>query len=217
MPLSSLHIRWRPLAAAVVAIASLSEAGCSGGSSDGAADTSADVVAETDVRTPSALQALVDRARADVYPELASFRIQLVPMSSATDYFRSDVTTDTALNAAPQRTYSLHYNTRLLDDPPSPAAVTAILIHELKHIRDYTRMSSIDLIAFAIRYSTQDTRAYEHQTDEYVLQHRWGPALKLYRLWLYAHEDDAGRQEKMRIYYTPDEIDAYIAAHPELR
>jgi hypothetical protein len=36
----------------------------------------------------------------------------------------------------------------------------------------------------------------------------------IFRVWLYTHEDEAGRQEKMRVYYTPDEIDAFVAAHP---
>jgi hypothetical protein len=199
----------------------LAATACSG-KDDGAAAGSADLTASSGaggsaIRSVAALQSALDGARASVYPELASFRIVLVPMSSATDYFRSDVSTDTALFPASGRLYQLHYNTRIFDDPPEPAAVSAILVHELKHIRDYTQMASTELIAFAIRYATQDTRDYEHQTDQYALDHRWGPALKLFRFWLYAHEDEAARAEKMRVYFTPAEIDAYLAAHPALQ
>jgi hypothetical protein len=201
-----------PRAVRSVALAAL--LGACAASNEDSAGSSADVVAApSEVRSVAALQQGLDEARRAV-PEVAGLRIDLVPMTSQTDYFRSDVSTDTALRAAPNRTYRLHYNPRLFDDPPPRAAVIAILIHELKHILDYSRMASTELVSFAIRYATADTRDYEHATDEFALARGWGQALKLFRIWLYAHEDEAGRREKMRVYYTPDEIDAFVASHP---
>lgn len=168
---------------------------------------------ERPIRTVDDLQGLFDRVRADVYPELADYSLELSPFDSEGDFFQASVKLTTAWKSGHNRVYLLKYNRALFGDPPSRAAVRAILVHEMKHILDYTKKSSVALAAFGIGYEFSNNRDYERATDEYALARGYGLGLKAYRLWLYDHVDAETEREKRATYYTPEEIDAYLRDH----
>jgi hypothetical protein len=191
--------------------------GCA--SADSGADPDESSAAQTasapPIRRQADLQVILERVVRRVYPELTSYDIQLSPFTSEQDFFRSDITIGTVLASAAHRTYRVRYNTRVFDDPPPTDAVEAILVHEVKHISDYSKKSSVGFVFWAIGYGLcSDNSKYERQTDVHALEAGFGRGLAAYRTWLYAHVDAATEKEKRATYYTPAEIEAYLAGHP---
>lgn len=115
------------------------------------------------------------------------------------------------------REYTIEYDPVLLTDPPEPVALAAILVHELGHVDDYLLMNSDEVLEFAVWYGTadpmtdDDLAAYERATDEKALERGCAEGLSAMREWIYAHSDATVRAEKERNYYTPEEIEAYVA------
>ncbi|MCA9583957.1 MAG: hypothetical protein KC657_01220 [Myxococcales bacterium] len=160
----------------------------------------------------AAMQTLVDEVRKREYAELASYKIVLDPLESESDFFTADVDTSTIGKPAAERTYRVRYNPKLFGDPPSNRAVFAILVHELKHVLDYTKKSTeAELVDFGVKYALDQPfrTAYERATDEHALSRGYGEGLKDYRYWLYDRITPDKVEEKRRDYYTPEEIDAY--------
>jgi len=163
--------------------------------------------------SPEQLSELLDLARASAHPDLGEVAVDLDVMESDSDYFVANLDLSTFASPPEERRYLVFYNSLLFDDPPSYAAIGAILVHELKHVADYTQMDAEELAEFAVWYAQGDIAEYERETDEYALQVGCGPGLIEYREWLYARIDDETRAEKERDYYTPDEIEAWMSAN----
>lgn len=161
----------------------------------------------------AALQVVVDRMRDNLFPELEGVRITLMPNTSDTSYFSANLEIATLESPPRERSYLLHYSTLQFADPPPADAVTAILAHELKHVRDYTELDSQQMVDFGIRYATEPISAYERQTDEHALQLDCGEGLILFREWLYDHVTPEVEAQKRIDYYTPEEIRAWIDQH----
>jgi hypothetical protein len=195
---------WR----ATLVILLLTATGCDDG---GGADC-ASLMAET--RPPAdetQLTDLVQRVETGLYPELAELTLELRPLQSDSDFFNALVDPTTVAAAPNRRTYLLRFNPLLFERSPPANGVVAILAHELKHIVDYFGMDSQSLVAFAVDYATGDIAAYERSTDEHVLRLGCGEGLIAYRQWLYRQLDAQTVAQKRRDYYTPEEIEAWIA------
>ena len=67
------------------------------------------------------------------------------------------------------------------------------------------------IAAFGLWYATDDVSAYERETDLFALERGCGEGLIAFRTWLYAQLDDEAIAEKQRDYYTPEEIEAWMA------
>jgi hypothetical protein len=160
------------------------------------------------------LQQLLDDVRARFHPEFADLSITLHPLTREGDYFQSNLDLDTLQDDPRDRHYWLLDNAKLFDDPPPANAVVAILVHELGHTEDFLAKTSDELTAFALFYAAGDVRDYERATDEKALKAGCANGLKAYRVWLYAHVPASVLPEKQRDYFSPDEIDAWVAAHP---
>jgi hypothetical protein len=162
------------------------------------------------------MQDVLNDARARFYPGLAKADIALVPDPSQL-YFASNLDYNTLEDAPFDRHYQLHYNPQIFANPPSRFALGAILVHELKHVTDYTQMTSANLAAFGIWYATSNVDDYEHQTDLQSLEDGCGEGLKAFRVWLYANVPAADLAAKEAEYYTPAQIDAWIEANPNVK
>lgn len=164
----------------------------------------------------SDLQDILEQVQAAFYPQLAGVDVRLQVMQSASDYFASFTDVTTVSLPPLQRTYYVRFNPRLFSEPASYAAVAAIIAHELGHVVDYTQKDTDALVQFALWYGTaSDVSAYEHTTDERSLSLGCGTGLKAYREWLYAHVSTATMVQKEHDYYTPAQIDAWMAEHPD--
>jgi len=162
------------------------------------------------VASAAEIEADLRAVQGALYPELDGVQISLTTLESETDFFVSNLELATFEDPPLDRHYLVLYNPLLLDDPPPRDATVAILAHELKHVQDYTEMDSAELADFAIWYATADIADYEHETDEASLERGCGIGLIHYREWLYARISLEAATEKKRVYYTPEEIEAWM-------
>ena len=150
------------------------------------------------------------------FPELRGIAIEYGPVTESTDtvFFETYVKPATAFRKSKNRTYQLLLNEGLEAQRPSIAAVRAILVHELLHIRDYFGMNFRELLK--LRRDIKDAvfqQQYERYTDLRTLQLGHGAGLIAYREWLYTVIGD-NKQEitaKRQTYMTPEEIKAWLA------
>lgn len=146
--------------------------------------------------------------------ELRGVEVGLAPLPGETDFFNAGVDLTTADLPGMERRYIIRANSAIFSgDEPPIGATTAILAHELQHVLDYTAMSGDELVDFALEYSEGDISTYERATDEAVLERGCATGLKAYREWLYEQIDAEAEAAKRRDYYTPEEIDAWVAAN----
>ena len=162
----------------------------------------------------SDIVALVASAREGFFPTLSAVTVEVTTMESDDSYFVANLDLATLSEAPLERVYRVLYNPAMFADPPSREAAGAIIIHELKHILDYTGMASDELIDFGLWYANaagEELADYEKQTDEYALEAGCAAGLSAYREWVYAHIPEEDLKEKMSTYYTPAEIAAWVA------
>lgn len=148
------------------------------------------------------------------FPRLQSRQVRLVRFESEDTYFRTDVSVASGLKDSEHRIYNLYFNPKAFEDPPPPEALEAILAHELVHLRDYSRLSSLGLTTLLARYlgSTAYRESYERQTDAVVLDLGLARGLRAYRVWIYPRLTRKDYVVKRRTYWTPEEIDDWLAA-----
>ncbi len=181
----------------------------------------ATIPTETAITTEADLEALLAATRDAAWPELAGYTLAVEPYTDLA-YFRALVSTDTLGVEDPAgRTYLVQYDPVVLDDPPGTGALAAVLTHELGHVYDYVGMTSTELLEFGLWYATEDPmtsdelRAYERATDESALTRGCADGLSAMRTWIYAHASEEVEAEKRRNYYSPEEIEAWVAANGE--
>lgn len=157
-----------------------------------------------------ALSTLLARAQAQVWPELDGVPLRLASAPMDGDYFVASLDLSTLDDPPRERDYRVNYNEAVFNDPPSHAAVGAILAHELAHVNDYTSLDTQEMTDFALWYAQADTAEYERATDLAAMERGCALGLIEYRLWLYAHVDEETLEEKRRVYWTPEEIEAWV-------
>ncbi|MCB9797711.1 MAG: hypothetical protein H6741_33895 [Alphaproteobacteria bacterium] len=160
-----------------------------------------------------ALRALLALAQAQAWPELEGVEVSLETAPMSGDYFVASLDLSTLDDPPRERRYRVNFNVQVLEDPPSYAAVGAILAHELSHVHDYTGMEAEAMADFALWYAQADTAEYERATDLAAMERGCAQGLLEYRLWLYAHVDAETLEEKRRVYWTPEEIEAWMATN----
>lgn len=136
-------------------------------------------------------------------------------LTSHSDFFNASVDYKTIENDPLERRYLIKVNHALFTNNAPGLGVAAILVHEIKHILDYTTYAMDDFIGFGLWYATSDVRDYERATDEFALSVGCATGLKQYRQWLYEHVPASALLEKKRNYYTPEEIDTWVLEHSE--
>ncbi len=176
---------------------------------------SCDDVALRDVASPDDLEALHHDVQAVLHPDLEGVAVELVTMTSEADFFYANLDLTTLANDPRERSYRVYYNQGMFEDLGVPpfAGLVAILGHELKHVQDYTEMDAEEMAQFGVWYATSDVSDYERATDEFVLERGCGPGLIAFREFLYDHVSDEVEAQKRHDYYTPEEIEAWMAEH----
>jgi hypothetical protein len=158
------------------------------------------------------LPAILAAVQAERVPELDGVEITLGELSADDSFFVANLDLSTASRPGPERAYTVNANPRMFEEPGPPFdAVYAILVHELKHIVDYVGMPTDELVTFGLWYASGDVAEYERETDEFTLERGCATGLKSYRVWLYDRIDAEAVAGKRRDYYTPEEIDAWVA------
>jgi hypothetical protein len=154
---------------------------------------------------------LVRALIAQSFPELRDLDIRLSLFQSASDYFRTSFSATRFLSGRKMRYYvrvNPEWRTRGAPDD----GVRSILAHELAHVEDLSRGNRLRLFRLTGLLFKGWTARFERRADLTALARDYGLGLKSYRTWLYDHVPAGALEEKRRDYFSPDEIDAILAA-----
>ena len=88
-----------------------------------------------------------------------------------------------------------------------PAAVEAIVAHELEHISSYTRHNRWRMLGLVRLIKLSSETRWERATDERAIARGYGAGLIRYRRWLYGVVSPKVAARKRRVYLTPEEIE----------
>lgn len=164
---------------------------------------------------PAALVAALARAR-EAYPELAPARVELSAERFDGFFFMARPDRLGALRGPGARTYRILYSPAVLDDGPGAEALAGVMAHELGHILHYARLGRMGLADFGLRYlCVRDYRVeHERETDLEALRRGFGPGLAAYERWALGRLTGVALELKRRTYLSPEEIEAWVRAHP---
>jgi hypothetical protein len=145
------------------------------------------------------------------FPKLSGVEIRLKEFQSNSDYFRTSFSAIRFLTGRKMR-YYVRVNPDWRRQGAPVDGVQSILAHELAHIEDLSRGKRIRLFRLTGLLFKGWTARFERRADLTALARDYGSGLKAYRAWLYDHVPAEKLGEKRRDYFTPDEIDAILAA-----
>lgn len=150
------------------------------------------------------------------FPRLASRQVRITEFSSKDTFLQAQP--KHVLRSGKNRVYEIQVNPRLFDDPPSANALEGILVHELSHLNDYTYMNSFEIADLGLMYAgggaPRGVIRYERATDETAMRKGFASGIREYRQWLYGKVSGRDLELKKKIYYTPEEVDAYVNNPP---
>ena len=104
--------------------------------------------------------------------------------------------------------YFVDVNADLFREQAPADGVSAILAHELVHIVALSRGNRIRRFGLVRLISGRYTAKFERGTDLEAIQRGYGDGLKKYRVWVYTHIPPAKLPDKLRNYFSPEEIAA---------
>lgn len=155
-------------------------------------------------------KAQVLEVQSKYFPQLNGNQIRVTTFEAEDYFLQAQPAKSTLLGSRHKRRYEVQLNLRLLECSPGEKALEAILVHELEHIVDYTRMSSAQILSHGLRYvSDKKFRTkYERETDLKALKHQVHDGLVAYREWIYQWLSPKQLARKKQFYLSPDEIRA---------
>jgi hypothetical protein len=172
----------------------------------------------TQIGAPLSEEQLVSEIIARSFPNLIGTDIRVKRFQSDTDYFRTSFST-TRFAAGVKMRYFVLVNPAWRTRGAPVEGVQAILVHELAHVEDLARGKRIRLLGLAGLASETRTARFERRADLEAVARGYGSGLKAYRAWLYNNVPAEKLAKKRRDYFSPEEIDAILAAtaqHPDL-
>lgn len=149
------------------------------------------------------------------FPELAGFDVTFRVGHAKGAILRTSFSTTSIFRRAERRRYFVVVSDRFLDAHPDDEAMRSLLVHELAHVVDYTRMSRSRLVGFLTNYVVSPkgfVPRYERDSDLRALErgHAHGfdvaDGMRTYREWLYQNLEPKLVAVKKRNYLTPEEI-----------
>lgn len=160
------------------------------------------------------MRLLVDELIDATYPELRGVEIQIRLFHDDTDFFRTRFGIPQCLFGRQMR-YLIRVNPKVCSMQSPEAGLRAILAHELAHVLYLKNRNRAQLLGLARLISKGFTARFERWTDLQAISRGYGEGLKEYRQWLYQHVPDQKLPEKMRNYFSPEEIDAILSLSRE--
>jgi hypothetical protein len=145
--------------------------------------------------------------RAASFPELARADLRVRLFRSQSDYFRTRFSVSRFLLLM-QMHYFVDINPAIFLGPPASDGVCAILAHELAHIVSLSRGNRIRRLGLIRLMSQRYTVHFERGADLEAIHRGYVDGLKTYRIWVYAHIPSGKLQQKLRNYFSPEEITA---------
>jgi hypothetical protein len=172
-------------------------------------------VTEGHADPPPAALVAEDRLVRDIiagsFPRLIDVDIRLTQFRSQSDYFRTSFSLGRFLAGRRMR-YYVRVNPAWRAGGAPVEGVRSILAHELAHVEELSHGKRIRLFRMTGLLFKGWTARFERRADLTALARDYGAGLKTYRAWLYDHVPADALDEKRRDYFSPDEIDAIVAA-----
>lgn len=162
--------------------------------------------------------AILDDLIETAYPELAGIDYRLYFFRHDTIRFRSNITVRSLLWG--KRKYRIGVNRSVLADPPPPAALRAVLAHELAHTLYYHQRTRGQIIKTArIFWNRRAQIDFERATDLVAIARGFAPGLAEYRAWIRDRMPTSATAKYYETYYDVDDLallDAVRERRPEL-
>ena len=160
---------------------------------------------------PASEEQMVREIIARSFPSLEGVDVRLKMFRSDSDYFRTSFSAFRFIAGLKMR-YFVSVNPEWRAQGAPVEGVRSILAHELAHVDDLKCGKRIRLFRLAgLLFKTRSAR-FERHADLNAIVRDYGSGLKVYRAWLYDHVPPDKLAEKRRDYFSPEEIDAILAA-----
>ena len=150
---------------------------------------------------------IILKVRESSFPELSRIELRVRAFRSQSDYFRTRFSLSRFLLFMPMR-YFVDVNPALFLGAPASDGVCAILAHELAHVVSLSRGNRIRRLGLIRLISRRYTVKFERGADLEAIHRGYGDGLKMYRTWVYRHVPPGRLQQKLRNYFSPEEITA---------
>jgi hypothetical protein len=150
---------------------------------------------------------IILNVRGSSFPELSRIDLRVRTFRSQSDYFRTRFSLSRFVLLMPMR-YFVDVNPGLFLRAPPSDGICAILAHELAHVVSLSRGKRIRRLGLVRLISGQYTVKFERGADLEAIHRGYGDGLKMYRTWVYTHIPPGKLQQKLRNYFSPEEITA---------
>ncbi len=102
--------------------------------------------------------------------------------------------------------YFVDVNPTVLQRQAPSDGTCAIAAHELVHVASLSHGNRIRRLGLIRLISERYTAKFERGADMEAIHRGYGGGLKAYRTWVYDHIPPDGLQQKLRTYFSPEEI-----------
>lgn len=166
----------------------------------------------------AAVDPVIVKVRGSSFPELGQIDLRVRAFRSQSDYFRTRFSLSRFLLFMPMR-YFVDVNPSLFQRQAPSDGLCAIMAHELAHVVSLSRGNRIRRLGLIRLISGQYTAKFERGADLEAIHRGYGVDLKKYRSWVYTQIPPRDLQQKLRNYFSPEEITAIqvkLREQPEL-
>ena len=155
----------------------------------------------------AAVRSEIQRVGISSFPELVHIDLRVRAFRSQSDYFRTRFSWSRFLLLMPMR-YFVDVNPAVLQRQAPSDGVCAIMAHELAHIVSLSRGNRIRRLGLIRLMSQRYTVKFERGADLEAIHRGYGDGLRAYRTWVYNHIPRDKLPQKLRTYFSPEEITA---------
>ena len=149
----------------------------------------------------------IQRIGRSSFPELVHIDLRVRAFRSQSDYFRTRFSWSRFLLLMRMR-YFVDVNPALFQRQAPSDGTCAIVAHELAHVASLSRGNRIRRLGLFRLISEGYTVKFERGADLEAIHRGYGDGLKAYRNWVYNHIPPDKLQQKLRTYFSPEEITA---------
>lgn len=148
---------------------------------------------------------LLQRLRSLSFPELSRVDLRTRTFHSQSDYLRARFSIARFFLPVRMR-YYIDLNPALFRQQAPGDGLCAIVAHELAHVVVLSRGNRIRRLGLVRLLSRRQTVSFERGADLEAIHRGYGDGLRSYRSWVYTHIPNGRLEEKLRNYFSPEEI-----------
>lgn len=159
-------------------------------------------------KTQNILYEIVEKS----FPELDAKKIRVKTFKSSATFFKAQFSFGRFLTFRGMRT-TIFVNPLVFENNAPEEGIRAILAHELGHALYFKEKNRLQLVGLVSLIDGGFTAKFERRTDLVAIERGYGEGLIKYREWLYRNVPPNNLAEKLRNYFTPEEIRLLMQAN----